>query len=148
MSLIRLAYYGRGPHENYIDRNHSSYVGLYESSVEEQYVPYITNGENGNKTETRWLSLSNSMGRGILIKGLPLFDFSALPYSQNSLNREVRDGAHTTDLELSGKVYLNVDWKQMGVGGDDSWGARTHTSYLLPAGLLKYNFILVPLHRY
>ena len=96
----QVAYYGRGPHQNYIDRNHSSYVGLYESSVEEQYVPYITNGENGNKTETRWLSLSNSMGRGILIKGLPLFDFSALPYSQNSLNREVRDGAHTTDLEL------------------------------------------------
>ncbi|MDX2429676.1 MAG: DUF4981 domain-containing protein, partial [Bacteroides sp.] len=143
-----VAYYGRGPHENYIDRNHSSGVGLYESTVEEQYVPYITNGENGNKTETRWISLSNNEGRGILIKGLPLFDFSALPYSQSSLNREVRDGAHTTDLELSGKVYLNVDWKQMGVGGDDSWGARTHTSYLLSPEPLKYSFIIVPLHRY
>ena len=143
-----LEYYGRGPHENYIDRNHSSNVGLYKSTVDEQYVPYITNGENGNKTEVRWLALTNSKGTGLGIKGIPLVDFSALHYSQDDLDREVRDGAHTIDLERSESVFLNVDWKQMGVGGDDSWGARTHSPYLIPCGPLKYSFIIVPLHRY
>ena len=56
------------------------------------------------------------------IKGSPLFDFSALHYSQDDLDREQRDGAHTIDLEKSDQVFLNVDLKQMGVGGDDSWG--------------------------
>ncbi len=139
-----LEFFGRGPHENYNDRNHSSDVGIYESSVDEQYVPYITNGENGNKTEVRWLSLSNNEGRGVGIKGSPLFDFSALHYSQDDLDREQRDGAHTVDLEKSDQVFLNIDLKQMGVGGDDSWGARTHAAYLIPPGPLEYSFIIVP----
>jgi len=140
----QLEYFGRGPHENHIDRNSSSLVGLYKGTVEEQYVPYITNGENGNKTETRWLSLTNGNGRGIRIGGNPLFDFSALHYAQDDLDRKVRDGAHTIDLEKSGKVFLNVDWKQMGVGGDNSWGARTHAAYVLEPGPLEYSFIIVP----
>lgn len=139
-----LEYFGRGPHENYIDRNASSGVGLYKGTVDEQYVPYITNGENGNKTETRWLSLTNSEGWGIQIKGEFLFDFSALHYSQDDLDREVRDGAHTIDLEKSEKIFLNVDWKQMGVGGDDSWRARTHAAYVLPSEPIEYSFIIVP----
>lgn len=140
----QLEYFGRGPHENYIDRNTASLLGLYKSSVDAQYVPYITNGENGNKTETRWLSLTNSEGWGIKIKGDFLIDFSALHYSQDDLDREKRDGAHTIDLEKSGKVYLNVDWKQMGVGGDDSWRARTHAAYVIAPGPLEYSFIIVP----
>jgi len=140
----KLEYFGRGPHENYIDRNHSSLVGRYKSTVDEQYVYYNTNGENGNKTEARWLSLTNSEGRGILIKGSPHFDFSALHYSQDDLDREVRDGAHPTDLEKSEKVFLNVDWMQMGVGGDNSWGARTHAAYVLPPGPIEYSFVIVP----
>ncbi len=140
-----LEYFGRGPHENYIDRNHSSHLGLYSSSVDEQYVPYITNGENGNKTDVRWLTLSDEKGNGLLIKGSPTIDFSALHYSQDQLDREVRDGAHTIDLERSEQVFLNVDWKQMGVGGDDSWGAPTHAEYKLQAEPIKYSFMISPL---
>ncbi len=141
----RLEFFGRGPHENYIDRNHSSFVGLYRSTVDEQYVRYNTNGENGNKTETRWLTLKNSDGDGIKIKGSPLFDFSALHYSQETLDREVRDGAHPIDMEKSGKVFLNVDWKQMGVGGDDSWGAKTHAAYMIRVQPMEYSFIISPI---
>ena len=141
----KLEYFGRGPHENYIDRNHSSHVGLYSSTVEEQYVPYITNGENGNRTEVRWFSLSDGKGRGIRVTGSPFIDFSALHFSQDQLDREVRDGAHTIDLVPSEQVYLNVDWKQMGVGGDDSWGAPTHAEYLIRAEPLKYSFMISPL---
>jgi beta-galactosidase len=141
----KLEYFGRGPHENYIDRNHSSFVGLYSSTVDEQYVPYITNGENGNKTEVRWLSLTDEEGKGIMIKGSPFIDFSALHFSQDQLDREVRDGAHTIDLVRSDNVFLNVDWKQMGVGGDDSWGAPTHAEYLLRAEPMKYSYMILPL---
>ena len=141
----QLEYYGRGPHENYIDRNHSSLVGLYSSSVDEQYTPYITNGENGNKTEVRWLKLSDGKGNGIMVKGSPGIDFSALHFSQDQLDREKRDGAHTFDLERSEKVFLNVDWKQMGVGGDDSWGAPTHVEYMLKAEPMKYSYVISPL---
>jgi beta-galactosidase len=141
----KLEYFGRGPHENYIDRKHSAHVGLYSSSVDEQYVPYITNGENGNKTDVRWLTLSDGNGNGVMIKGSPTIDFSALHFSQDQLDREVRDGAHTIDLERSEQVFLNVDWKQMGVGGDNSWGARTHAEYLLRAEPMKYSYVISPL---
>jgi beta-galactosidase len=141
----QLKYYGRGPHENYIDRNRSSYVGVYNSTVDEQYVPYISNGENGNKTDVRWLTLTNRDGHGIMIKGSPTIDFSALHFSQDQLDREVRDGAHTIDLERSENIFLNVDWKQMGVGGDNAWGARTHVEYVLPAVPMEYSYIISPL---
>ena len=153
MSLVlpegfeKLEFFGRGPHENYIDRNHSSHVGVYSSTVDEQYVPYITNGENGNKTEVRWLKLSDGNGNGIVITGSPTIDFSALHYSQDQLDRQVRDGAHTIDLEKSGKVFLNVDWKQMGVGGDNSWGARTHAEYVLRAEPMEYSYMISPLKK-
>ena len=140
-----LEYFGRGPHENYIDRNSSSMVGHYRSTVEDQYVPYISNGENGNKTEVRWLTLKNDQGRGIMIQGSPLVDFSALHYSQEDLDREERDGAHTIDLERSEKVLLNVDWKQMGVGGDDSWGAETHAAYMLRVQPMEYSYVISPI---
>lgn len=151
MSLVlsegydRLEYFGRGPHENYIDRNHSSSVGLYKGRVEEQYVPYITKGENGNKTEVRWLTLSRNDGSGIRIRGEPMFDFSALHFSQDDLDREQRDGAHTIDLDKSEKIFLNIDLKQMGVGGDDSWGARPHAPYVLVPQPMEYSFVIVPL---
>ena len=108
-------------------------------------MPYITTGENGNKTDVRWLTLSDEKGNGLLIKGSPTIDFSALHYSQDQLDREVRDGAHTIDLERSEQVFLNVDWKQMGVGGDDSWGAPTHAEYKLQAEPIKYSFMISPL---
>jgi len=140
----RLTWFGRGPHENYIDRNTSADVGLYRSDVADQYVPYITNGENGNRTGVRWLVLSDSTGSGIRILGDPLIDFSALPFSQEDLDREKRDGAHTTDLEETGRVYLNVDLMQMGVGGDNSWGARPHAAYLIRPEPMEFGFLLTP----
>ncbi len=143
--FVQLDYFGRGPHENYIDRNHSAHVGNYKSTISEQYVPYISNGECGNKTEVRWLTLTGSDGSGLKISGIPTIDFSALHYSQEQLDREERDGAHTYDLEKSEQVFLNVDWKQMGVGGDNSWGARTHAEYTIRAEPLEYSYLISPL---
>ena len=142
--LDSLVYFGRGPHENYIDRNHSAEVDLYRSTVDEQFVPYITTGENGNRTEVRWLMLMDDEGYGLMVKGRPAVDFSALHYSLEQLDREQRDGAHASLLEKSDRVFLNVDWKQMGVGGDNSWGARTHAEYTLRARPMEYSYVLSP----
>lgn len=140
-----LSWYGRGPHENYQDRKTSALVGLYRGKVEEQYVPYIAPEENGYKTETRWLSLQNSNGKGVLIQGWPLVSFSALHFSNEDLTREERDGYHTFDLNPDNKVWMNIDLAQMGVGGDDSWAARPLSKYCLPYRPYAYSFIIRPL---
>ena len=131
-----LKWYGRGPHENYADRKTSADVGIYESSVADQYVPYIRPSENGYKTDTRWLTLTDDNGTGILVSGNPLICFSALNNihddfeSPGNLSRYRQDAksanTHTDDIKPRELVNLNVDLGQMGVGGDDSWGARIH----------------------
>jgi beta-galactosidase len=135
-----LEWYGRGPHENYQDRKTSAIVGLYNSTVKEQYVPYIAPQENGYKTDTRWLTLKNPQGEGIMLKGNPVVDFSALHFANEDLTRKQRDGMHTIDLNPREDVYVNVDFAQMGVGGDNSWGAKPLAKYSLPFRTYGYSF--------
>jgi beta-galactosidase len=140
-----VTWFGRGPHENYCDRNTSSFVGFYENKVKDMYFPYIRPQENGYRTDTRWLALKNGSGSGLLIMGDPLFSFSALEYSQEELDQGTRENyRHTNDLQPEDYVSLCIDYKQMGVGGDDSWGARPHEPYLLHLKKLSYSFVLRP----
>lgn len=141
----KLEYFGRGPHENYVDRNSSALVGQYQSTVEEQFFPYSAPQENGNKTDVRWLVLKNNEGYGIMIHGLPDFEFSALHYSRESLSRQSSNTRHITDLEKSDDVHLTLNHKQMGVGGDTSWGAKTHAKYSIPAKPLHFEFLISPI---
>jgi beta-galactosidase len=148
MSLVipgefeNLDWFGRGPHENYQDRKASSIVGVYNSTVSEQYVPYIVPQENGYKTDTRWLLLSDQANRRILFRGSPLVSFSALHFSTEDLTREQRDGAHNIDLVPRKEVFLNIDLAQMGVGGDDSWRSRPLAKYSLPFKNHGYSYII------
>ncbi len=142
-----LSWFGRGPQENYIDRNTSAFVGLYHSNVDDQYVPYISPEENGYKTDVRWATLLDGKGNGLMIQGDPQISFSALHFSNEDLTREKRDGYHTIDLVRRDDTWLNVDFKQMGVGGDNSWGAKTHAIYSLPYRQYSYSFILRPLRE-
>ncbi len=137
-----LEWYGCGPQENYSDRKTAAFVGNYSSTVTDQYVPYISPQENGNKTDTRWLSLKNSGNSGILFQASDLIGFSALHYSVQDLTRPKRDGFHTTDLVKRNEVFLNIDMEQMGVGGDNSWGALTHANYSIPFRPCYYSFII------
>ena len=137
-------WFGRGPYENYTDRNASALVGLYKSTVSDLYFPYVVPQENGYRTGSRWLSFTNNEEAGLMVKGDPHFGFSALHYSNENLTREERDGYHTTDLVKRPEVYLNFDLKQMGVGGDNSWGAKTHAEYSLPYMPYSFSFILIP----
>ena len=137
-----LEWYGRGPQENYSDRNTGALVGLYYGTVSDQYVAYIAPEENGYKTDTRWLSLKNEEGNGLLISGDPLVSYSALHFSTDDLTRDKRDGYHTVDLKPRPEVFLNVDLGQMGVGGDNAWGAKPHAEYCIPFRPMGYSFFI------
>ncbi|MBE0677104.1 MAG: DUF4981 domain-containing protein [Bacteroidales bacterium] len=148
-----LTWFGRGPNENYNDRNTSADVGLYKSSVGDQYVPYIRPQENGYKTETRWLLLADDEGNGLLVQGQPLICFSALHFlhddfeSPGKLSGYRRDAksanVHTSDISPRDLVNLNIDLGQMGVGGDNSWGAMTHPQYRFTEQKYGYSFTLM-----
>lgn len=136
-----LKWYGRGPHESYWDRKTGAALGFYSGSVKQQIHPYIRPQECGNKTDVRWFSLTDTEGAGILVVGLPHLNMSAWPFTMNDLER----ATHTFDLRESGAITVNIDYKQMGVGGDNSWGARPHPQYTLPASSYRFCFRLIPL---
>jgi beta-galactosidase len=152
--FVNLKWLGRGPHENYVDRKTSAYVGLYESTVADQYTPYIRPQENGYKTDTRWLTLTDDNGTGILVIGDPLICFAALNNihddfeSPGKLSQYRKDAktanTHTIDVKPRDLVNLNIDLGQMGVGGDNSWGALIHSQYRLLEKKYEYSFRIRP----
>jgi beta-galactosidase len=146
-AFSRVEWYGRGPHENYCDRNTSAFVGLYGSTVQEQLTPYPSLQENGYKTDVRWVALRDGQGTGLAFVGMDLFGFSALPYSIEDLTPERRGWKPITDLVERDFIELNIDLKQMGVGGDDSWGARPHLEYTLPPQDYTFRFLIRPLDK-
>jgi len=139
-------YYGRGPWENYADRNTSALKGIYNSTVADQYVPYTRPQENGYKTEVRWLTLTDNNGKGMRIEGLQPLGVSAL----NNFPEDFDPGLtkkyrHTSDITPRKEVVLCIDLAQRGVGGDNSWGAYPHSAYLLKEKEYSYGFVIKPL---
>lgn len=86
----QMAWLGRGPHENYCDRNGSSFVGLYKGSVAEQYFAYDRPQENGNKTDVRWMSLTDLKGNGLMVIGAPTISGSAYLFPTEDLDEPGR----------------------------------------------------------
>jgi beta-galactosidase len=138
----RVEWFGRGPQENYADRKTSAFVGHYTSTVGDQFFPYVSPQETGYKTEVRWVALRNTEGAGLLAAGDPHLCFSALFYTAEDLTQKSRGSMHPVDLRERSFIEFNLDDRQMGVGGDDSWGARPHPEYLLPPGNYSYAFRL------
>ena len=134
-------YFGRGSVENYWDRKAAAPFGIYENTVWEQYEPYIAPQENGYRTEIRWLEITDNQGNSLKIKGIPSFNFSALPFSPEQLTRTNRGEKHTVDLKPENTTSLCLDYQQMGVGGVDSWGKMTLKKYLLEAKNVEFGFI-------
>jgi beta-galactosidase len=148
--LRKIEWYGRGPQENYWDRNLGAAVGRYTSDVDHFWYPnYTEPQETGNRTETRWVTFTDTTGNGIRIKGQPLVDFSAWPFAMSELehlDRPTRQGHdHPSEIEMSKDITVNVDYKQMGVGGDNSWGALQHANYRLSNDHYEYSFTIEPL---
>jgi hypothetical protein len=144
-SYENMAWFGRGPHENYCDRNTSAFVDLHQSTVAEQYYPYIRPQENGYKTDMRWMTLTNDAGFGLMIDGLTMFSGSALHNSIEDFDQGTkRNYRHMNDISPRDEIFLTIDLKQMGVAGDDSWGARPHPQYQIPADDYQFRFRLIP----
>lgn len=157
VEFSNLKWLGRGPYENYSDRWTSADIGLYESTVSDQYVPYIRPQENGYKTDTRWITLTDDTGSGLLVSGNPVFCFAALhnvhddfesPGKLSEYRKDARTAnTHTINVRPRDLVNLNIDLGQMGVGGDNSWGAMTHDRYRLLENRYEYSFRIRPIVR-
>ena len=138
-------FYGRGPVENYSDRNSSQFLGIYKSSVADQYFPYIRPQENGNKTDVRWWRVTNSDGLGLEF-------YSDAPLSMSSLNYTTADldegpqkhNVHAGDLTPRPYTVVHIDKAQYGLACVNSWGATPLEQYKLPYGDYSYSFVIAP----
>ncbi|MBS0663295.1 MAG: DUF4981 domain-containing protein [Verrucomicrobia bacterium] len=139
-ALEHLAWFGRGPMENYRDRNRGAVVAVHESTVTAQYVPYIVPQEHGNHTEVRWLSLGNAAGRGVRFTGSGLMEATASHFTAHDLYA----AKHTTDLIPRSEVIVSLDHAQRGLG-TASCGPDTLPRYRLPAGKSELDFKISPI---
>ena len=129
--LENIAWYGRGPVETHIDRQFER-VGVYHSTVDGEWVDYSRPQENGNKTDVRWVTLTNARGIGLKAAGEPLLSISARHYPKQEMER----AAYTFQMQRKPEIFLNLDWRQMGAGGIDSWSrnAWPMEPYRIPSG--------------
>ena len=171
--MNNVQYFGRGPEENYIDRNHGTLVGVYKTTADQMYFNYVRPQENGHHTDTRWIALSPNTGNGLVLVADSLIGFNALrnsiedfdseealphPYQWNNFSPEevanhdenaarnvLRRMHHVNDITPRDFVEVCVDMKQQGVGGYDSWGARPEPFHQIPANRdYQWGFTLVP----
>ena len=132
-------WYGRGPLESYWDRKIGTRIGEYSGKVINQFFPYTMPQESGNKTDVRWLAVSDSLGMGLFVSGVS--NFSVHDFMDSDLLAAKRSQYLPHGLS----TVLNLDYQQMGLGGDDSWTPRTHAEYLLNAKEYSFTFRLRPL---
>lgn len=145
-ALDKAKWYGRGLWENYADRKTSASVGIYNMPVNELAYDYIRPQENGYRTDVRWLELTDEAGNGLRIQGDPMFCFNAQHTSQADFFRA--DGKpirYAVDRKKENDYYLNIDYGQKGVGGDNSWGKPVHVEYLVLLRHYEYRYSLEPL---
>lgn len=140
-----IEFYGRGPIENYSDRNHCTDLGIYRQSVEEQFYPYIRPQENGNKTDIRWWKQLNHANKGLKFVAEAPFSASALNYTIESLDDGTdKDQRHSPEVPQADFTNLCIDKAQMGLGCVNSWGALPLKQYMLPYGDYEFTFIMTP----
>ena len=147
----QMTWLGRGPQESYWDRKTGAFVGLYSGNIADQQWEYLRPQENGNKTDVRWLAITDGEGNGLFFEGMPLLSVSAhhnimedFESKERTDGRQIEgvpvENRHTTDVKPRDLTSVNIDYKQMGVGGDNSWGARTHDEYRLTDKEYSYSF--------
>ncbi len=173
VAMENVTYYGRGDKENYIDRNAGSFVDVYSTTASDMYFPYVRPQENGHHTDTRWITLTASNGKGLMIKAGNTVGFNALrnsiedfdgeesshDYQWNNFtpeeiankNYEAAKNVkpkqtHINDIKPRNFVEVCVDMKQQGVAGYNSWGARPEPGYVIPANQdYTWSFTLIPI---
>src|SRR5204863_1108348 len=127
----------RGPWENYVDRKASAVVGRYESTVAEQYVPYILPQEHGHRSDVRRVAVTDDAGAGLVVEGRPAFGFTASHFTAADLYA----ARHTTDLQPRAETILSIDHAQRGLG-TASCGPDTARRYRLDEGSYRFAYVL------
>jgi beta-galactosidase len=172
-TMDNVQYFGRGPEENYVDRNAGTIVGLYKNTAEQMYYPYVRPQENGHHTDTRWVALTGGKTPGLLIEADSMIGFNALRNSVEDFDSEealphprqwanftpeeianhdeeaakntLRRMHHVNDITPRDYVEVCVDMKQQGVAGYNSWGARPEEGYNIPSNQeYTWGFTLIP----
>lgn len=141
--LNNFAWYGRGPHENYIDRKADAFMGIWNGKVSEQAFAYYRPQETGNKTDVRWLTLKDSIGKGVRIDGAQALSVSALPYWVEDMDPGLtKKQQHSSDLVSRNETVLSIDLFQRGLGGITSWRTSPLDEYRFMDSEYKYTYTL------
>jgi beta-galactosidase len=144
----QVSWYGRGPHENYMDRNTSAHIGIYQSNVTDLYVPYVRPQENGYRSDVRNVSFYNQDGKGITFKGEPLIGFGAQYYDTADYHTTADEvkakNLHPHELPKKQRIFVNIDYIQRGVGGTNTWGAKPLSDYIIPYLDYQYSYSFKP----
>ena len=142
-------YYGRGPAENYIDRNSSEFLGVYENKVSDEYYSYVRPQESGNHTDVRWFRITDGKGRGLELYSDAAMEVSALHFLTEDLDdgpvKEKTWGRHSGDLVERSLTQVHIQQRQMGLGCVNSWGAWPRQEYLVPNKERSFTFVIRPL---
>lgn len=160
-SLTTLTYYGRGPEENYRDRRTSQFFGEYTTALKDMYEPYVRPQENNHRTDIYWCALTNKSKSGLLFVADRTFELNASNYPLETLDSgdSIENGAprtkdtnhrHLTDPKPENLVDFFIDYRMMGIGGDNSWGATAHEPYLIRPGkdtTIEYGFTIIPFDK-
>ena len=143
-----IEYWGRGPIENYSDRNNSTFIAIYRQTVSEQFYPYIRPQENGNKTDIRYWKMINEKGKGIQIVAEQPFSASALHYTIEQLDEGMtKHQMHSHEIEPADVTNLLIDKVQMGLGCINSWGHLPLNDYMLPYQDYEFTFVISPIEN-
>lgn len=142
----QVTWLGRGPFDNYWDRNDAAAIDKYSMPADSLFHPYPRAQESGYRTDVRWMSLQNKQGTGLMAVGMPTISTGVLHFNMNKLDFDhaVKENNHGGSMTNEPLIWWNIDYRQMGVGGDNSWGAKTHGAYMLPYTDYRYAFILRP----
>ncbi|MCG8700154.1 MAG: glycoside hydrolase family 2, partial [Bacteroidales bacterium] len=133
------------PHESYWDRKTSARIGIYDTQTEDIYYPYIRPQENGYRTDVRWVALYDNNKNGLLFEANNILCFNAQYYTKdNYCNEKKKVLTHQYDMQKTDDIHLNIDYGQMGVGGDNSWRDLVHTEYTLLQHEYYYSFTIKP----
>lgn len=134
-NISDITWYGRGPYENYADRKEAAFVGLYQSTVAKQHIPYIKPVECGGKEDVRYVTIKNEKGEGLLVTAKDLFHFNVLEHSI----MEYDQADYDDELPVSFHNYMNIDMKHAGLGGDTGWMRNIHPEYHITKGRYQYD---------
>lgn len=146
-----ISYYGRGPVENYIDRNSSEFIGVYENKVSDEYFPYVRPQESGNHTDVRWFRVVNAEGNGLEFYSNAPMEASALKFLTEDLDdgavKDKKFGRHSGDLVERPQTQVHIQQRQMGLGCVNSWGAWPRKEYLMEYKDYDFTFAIRPVKK-